>query len=256
MVLAGVDLAWQSEKNGSGLAFGVVESDRLRVLEAYSAVVGLKAIRAGLARYPKLTGLAIDAPLIINNAQGQRECERLLARRYASRKASCHASNLNLYPAAASVELSKELQVRGFAHAPSRGNFQLECYPHPALIEIFGLPERLAYKKGKVFERRNGQIVLAGLLENLQSSPVLSPEYPAALTDRMRPAYIESLRGQALKDNEDLLDAIVCLYVAALFAKRQPGQVFGTTQDGYIYVPQVDCRARSGNTQPKLKDHE
>lgn len=242
MYLAGIDLAWQCETNGSGLAFGVLESGRLRVLEASSAVIGLRAIESKINRYSELVGFAIDGPLIINNQTGQRDCERLVTRRYASRNAGCHASNLNLYPSAASVQLSRKLQRAGFMHAATSGRFQLECYPHPALIEIFGLGERLLYKKGRVQGKRDGQVKLAGLLASLNSSPVLPVTFDDELRCCMSEVYIQSLRGQGLKDNEDMLDSLVCLYIAALFATQKSGQVFGTTNDGYIYVPQVDCR--------------
>jgi len=52
---------------------------------------------------------------------------------------------------------------------------------------------------------------------------------------------IQSLRGAALKHNEDVLDAIVCLYIAALYQAGNSERVFGCTEQGYIYVPQGAC---------------
>lgn len=56
--------------------------------------------------------------------------------------------------------------------------------------------------------------------------------------------YIQSLRGRSLKQNEDVLDAIICLYIAGLFARSEPGQLFGSVDLGYIYVPQCHCEPR------------
>jgi predicted RNase H-like nuclease len=122
-----------------------------------------------------LFGIAIDAPLIINNKSGQRECERLVSKEYGSRGASCHTSNLILYPNSESVELSKFLIERGYEHLQNidRSKFQIECYPHPAIIEIFGLPKRLAYKKGKVLGKKQGQIKLAMFIKALENSKIV-----------------------------------------------------------------------------------
>lgn len=59
MLLSGIDLAWRSERNGTGL-------------------VSLEPVLAKIDRQSGLQGVAIDAPLIIRNASGQRPCERLI----------------------------------------------------------------------------------------------------------------------------------------------------------------------------------
>jgi predicted RNase H-like nuclease len=58
------------------------------------------------------------------------------------------------------VTLSRQLVRQGFQHL-GRKKWQIECYPHPAMIEMFRLDRRLAYKKGQVAERRAGQKRLA-----------------------------------------------------------------------------------------------
>ncbi len=49
------------------------------------------------------------------------------------------------------------------------------------------------------------------------------------------------MSGQALKSNEDALDAIICLYIAGLYAIGFQGQVFGDKSSGYIWVPGDVC---------------
>jgi len=53
--------------------------------------------------------------------------------------------------------------------------------------------------------------------------------------------YIDSLVGQGLKSNEDVLDSIICLYIAGLYSTAANGQVFGNADGGYIWVPQLLC---------------
>ena len=239
-ILAGVDLAWQSANNPTAIAIGSLDSTGLTVSSVRPAVFGINAVLKALQEIDGLSGVAIDAPLIINNSSGQRLCEREIGVTYGSRKASCHTSNTSLYPDANSVELSNSLFRLGFSHIDG-AKWQIECYPHPALIEIFSLDERLKYKKGRVPEKKAGQVELGRLIDQLSSSPVLKLNAGGAIARHSDATYIESLKGQALKSNEDALDAIICLYIAALHSIGGMGREFGDVQDGYIWVPQRVC---------------
>ena len=53
------------------------------------------------------------------------------------------------------------------------------------------------------------------------------------------PQHISKLRGSALKNNEDVLDAVVCLYIAALYQSGHLQKIFGDVAEGYVVVP--DC---------------
>lgn len=239
MVLAGVDLAWHSEKNPTAIAFGNLSKDVLTLSAVDLTVKGIDAVFNKLNSVD-LQGVSIDAPLIINNETGQRTCETEIGKVYGSRGASCHTSNTKLYPNAMSVNLSKRLLEKGFNHL-SRERWQIECYPHPAIIEIFGLSERLQYKKGTVLERKSGQKKLAALLRSLSNSRVLKLSIPDNIK-MFFDDHIESLRGQGLKSNEDGLDSVLCLYIAGLYAMSfkggcKRGRAFGDTKSGYIWVP-------------------
>lgn len=238
--LAGVDLAWQGEKNPSAIAYGNLEGTALTVTKVDPAIYGIDAVLNKLLGVPDLQGIAIDAPLIINNANGQRLCETGIGREYGSRHASCHTSNTKLYPDARSVYLSNKLQARGFNHLIGN-RWQIECYPHPAIIEIFGLSERLKYKKGKVADKKAGQKELASLIRALKGSSSLSMVMDEGVIKCLYDAYIDSLVGQGLKSNEDALDSIICLYIAGLYSGKRDGRVFGDADDGYIWVPQGGC---------------
>ena len=128
----------------------------------------------------------------------------------------------------------------GFNHLKGE-RWQIECYPHPAIIEIFGLSERLKYKKGKVEDKRAGQKTLASLLRKLSNSNTLRLTVGGELSRLLDESYIDSLRGQTLKSNEDTLDSVVCLYIAGLYAIEHSGKVFGDSSSGYVWVPQGIC---------------
>ncbi len=236
MKLAGVDLAWQSDKNPTAIAFGSLEGAVLTVTSMEPAIYGIDKVISSLQK-EDLYGIAIDAPLIIKNSKGQRSCETETGKVYGSRGASCHTSNTNLYPNAKSVYLSECLLFSGFNHI--QGDcWQIECYPHPTIIEIFNLSKRLKYKKGRVAEKRDGQKQLAALLSNLRNSEILQLVIKGSEKRILSELDIDSLRGQALKSNEDALDALICLYTAGLYALGHKGHLFGDVTSGYIWIPQ------------------
>jgi predicted RNase H-like nuclease len=240
VILAGVDLAWHSEKNPSAIAYGHLVDHVLSVSVIESVVYGVDSVFDRLNAIDGLQGVSIDAPLIINNSSGQRVCEREIGRAYGSRGASCHTSNTTLYPDAKSVYLSKRMFEAGFSHLKGE-RWQIECYPHPAIIEIFGLNKRLKYKKGTVADKRAGQKTLSALLRELNGSSTLRLTISGEESRILDESNIESLRGQALKSNEDALDSVLCLYVAGLYAIEYSGKVFGNISSGYIWVPRGAC---------------
>lgn len=239
-VIAGVDLAWMGTRNPTAIAIGRAEAEAVELLSVVEGLFGTQSVIDVLDGIEDLHGIAIDGPLIITNQTGQRECERDIGRTYGGRKASCHTSNLDRFPAAAGTQLSSHLFRSGFKHlAPPDQKWQLECYPHPALIEIFGLAERLAYKKGTISQKRTGQIQLARLILSLTDSEKLQLILPDSLLFYTEHKRISALRGSELKHNEDVLDAILCMYIGALYQSGQHQTVFGTKTNGYIYVPTI-----------------
>lgn len=236
--LAGIDLAWQSERNASAIAVGTLTGRRLHIDAAEGGIVSLEAVTDWLKQHGEIHGIAIDAPLIIKNAEGRRPCEGALGADYRARYAGCHPANLKLYPDAGSVRLAEHLAARGFKHLGERDRpWQVECYPHPAIIELFDLPVRLAYKKGNVKQKRGGQIRFAELL----CDPSRQHGIEVSFADSLAPCFdgerIATLRGKALKHNEDILDAMVCLTIAAHYQANLPMRHYGDTLSGYIVVP-------------------
>ena len=231
--LAGIDLAWHGVKP-TGLSLGRLDDQVLHVDVLLSEVMGNDAICQEILDYQPV-GIAIDAPLIITTPTGMRECERSIGQLYGAKGASCHTANLSLFPNATSVQLSKQLQKHHYEHIVGT-RWQIEVYPHPAIIELFNLDYRLAYKKGTVAQRKAGQFQLANHLQAIETrlpfALHLGEDIALALTEDA----IHQLKGVQLKQNEDKLDALVCLVIAALHLKSQCF-IVGNAVGGYIAVP-------------------
>jgi predicted RNase H-like nuclease len=237
----GVDLAWRGGNRRSGVA--VLNGNRRKAEVKDIAILGgFEEIIKYIDCHSEETAfVAIDAPLIIKNRHGQRRCETLIGNSYGDRHASCHTSNLSLYPNADSVRLASDLFSRGFVHAPSAGpsdqRVMLEVYPHPALLELYSLPTILKYKKGRADERRTGQQELQKKICELSHfAPPL--EFTSKLAEFLA-IDTNSLRGNQLKANEDKLDAIVCAYIAYHFWFWGTSRTlqFADVNSGYITVP-------------------
>lgn len=236
MKFAGIDLAWKGDVHPSAIAVGSLNQNELILEEIEPSIIGLNAIMDFIRSHDDLNGIAVDASLIIPNKTGFRKSEIELNNVYRSKWAGCYPTNQKLYPDAFSVELSKRLEEAGFKYG-TKEKWQMECYPHASLIEIFGLNKRLAYKKGKIEEKKTGQIELAKYLMSLQNKKQLKLKIPQKFTRIFDPKEIQQLKGQSLKSNEDALDAVVCLYTSALFAIKHPGTFYGDLKHGFVWVP-------------------
>jgi len=236
--LLGIDLAWK-RGNLSGLAFGVSTANGLCVTEVTHKELTPGWLQEHLLHLDTIEGIAIDAPLIVTNDTGQRKCETSISKRYSARNAGAHSTNTailekNNYQI---TDVSEALKLLNYEHLGSK-RWQIECFPSPSLIELFGLQRALQYKKGTAEMRRQGQLQLAGLIKGLEFSELALHFARPEDKRRLSSEYILSLTGAEIKANEDCLDAIICLYVAALYKRnRSAGTVYGDTTSGYIWIP-------------------
>ncbi len=236
----GLDLAW-SDGHGTGACVldeaGVMLADG--ILGGDDEVVGWVERWAGSV--PAV--VAVDAPLQVPNPTGRRPCEAEVTATYGGRHAGTHPSNRTLFLRRFGRIRGEDLAARfsrlGFGGPWEEGERTvLEVYPHPGLIEVFGLDERLAYKKKRrrVAAWREGLATLAGLLATLADAD------PPLVAPPMR--IDETVRGRALKDAEDRLDARFCAWTALLWARRGPAafHLFGDPATGHIAVPRAPGR--------------
>ncbi len=233
---------------GMDLAWGTRQPTGLAVLDDDGRLVHISAVRTDdeivEALAPYVSGeclVAIDAPLIVRNATGNRPAEAALNKDFARFDAGAHPANTG------KPELVKprggELCNRiGLDMNPRSGRARraIEVYPHPATVALFRLGRTLKYKNkpGRSFDRLRGELlVLMGLVEGLAAAPTpMLLDHPGW---RALVAQVETAtRKSELRVAEDQVDAVLCAYVA-LFAVREPDRVttYGTLADGYIVTP-------------------
>lgn len=248
----GVDLAWQSERNSTGIAVARGEAAVAELTDVASGIAGLDAVLTFIDSHATdHTVVAIDAPLIIRNESGRRPCESEVSRRFGARHAGAHSSNLALYPSPATHALVRRLESAGFRHVVSQerrspGRWFFEVHPHPASVVLFDLDSIVKYK-AKTRRRRSFRLVefrrFESLLKSLHNAePSLSPEPGVAVLS----ADIASLQGQALKNREDALDAWFCAYLAlhAWYWGAERNEIVGDFENGYIVLPTVPVQMK------------
>ena len=240
----GIDLAWKSARNPTGGA--VLNGDRLGArLEVLSTLSPDASVADFIsANTAANTVVAIDAPLVIFNEAGQRACETAIGKKYGSREASCHTSNLRLYPDASSIALTGALLAQGFTHVdPARtkqsGRIMAEVYPHAAMVALWDLPKTIKYKRGSVAAKRVGLNTLRSHLTILRKAE--PPLLRTGVSQELLSTDLDELVGQSLKNYEDRLDALFCAYLACYFWYWgwERNELFGDIESGYILNPKL-----------------
>ena len=157
MNVLGVDLAWgEGSVDRAPNETGVVAVDGSgRILDA-GWTVGVTATAAWMATWADDDSIAmVDAPLVVFNPTGQRQCEREVGQRYGRWKVSANSSNLAL-SALAGLALLRQLAATGWVYAdgrsgpPQGGRHVYEVYPYTTLVGAAELGyelERPAYKR-------------------------------------------------------------------------------------------------------------
>lgn len=245
MKFLGIDLGWSS--GASGVCALVEEAGGLRLIDCQ--VMGTAAqVLAWCDEYTNVDRLltptepaiiAVDAPTIIANATGTRLSDRLTHRFFGRYHAGCYPANLGRPFAAHTVGFGASLTARGFSHAPdiearSPGWFQIEVFPHPAMIHLFGLKRILKYKKGPLGDRAAG---LAQLHHHITTTlPLLDPPLKLPLPF---PSEFHNYRSKDLKAMEDQMDSLICAYIGAYWWHwgKARNWVLGNGETGYIVVP-------------------
>lgn len=242
MKFIGIDLGWTS--GASGLCCleldpdGLEEGLRLIDLRCLTEMADILAWIDAIAPAPEPALIAVDAPTIITNPIGMRLPDRLAHQHFGKYHAGCYPANLGLPFAERTTGFGRSLEQRGFRHAPDitpkqPGRYQIEVFPHAAMIGLFRLERILKYKKGRLAERREGLAQLCDRIFN--DLPTQTPQLQ--LGD---PAWANIPKtGKALKDLEDCLDSLICAYIAAhwWFWGSKRNLVLGDLNSGYIVVP-------------------
>jgi predicted RNase H-like nuclease len=187
----------------------------------------LAACQAFAGQMPSV--IALDIPLGPQPITGRRTADKMVTSAYIRRKAGTHSPTAER-PGPISRLLFEQLSACGFKwlHAKALLRQQqnsrvfIEAYPHPAIIELLALNERLRYKVSKL------QKYWPELDRAAQRKKVVQQ------LNRLRAALAEEIidvkkwlptaasfykNGQAahLKGCEDALDAVVCAWIGCEF---------------------------------------
>ncbi|MCX5562067.1 DUF429 domain-containing protein [Streptomyces sp. NBC_00038] len=243
----GIDLAWahggaRAKPNETGVA----AVDRSGTVLECGWTRGIEETKSWLAR-TAVGGSAlafVDAPLVVDNPAGQRPCEREVGQRYGRWKVSANSTNQNS-PRLAGVLLREGLQESGWVYddgrdgPPTGGMVMSECYPYTTLVGAseFGYDqERPTYKRRPVrVPTTRWRAVRAAECDRLiarmaglatADPPLLLASHPVSrrLLDEPSPQ-----RAADYKHREDLIDALLCAWTAALWSRHGPArcQVLG-----------------------------
>ena len=238
MHYVGVDLAW-SDRKPTGLA----------VLDDDGRLLHVSTVRTddqiGEALSPYVEGdclVAIDAPLIVKNATGNRPGEAALNRDFARFDAGAHPSNTGKPEFRDGTRGGRLCSRFGLDLNPRSGRARraIEVYPHPATISLFRLGRTLKYKQkpGRTLDELRSELTaLMGLVEGLSAAdPPL--DVSGGAWAELATAVEAATRKSHLRVVEDQVDAVVCAYVA-LFADRRPDgtTTYGDLENGYIVTP-------------------
>ncbi|MCU0229214.1 MAG: DUF429 domain-containing protein, partial [Bryobacterales bacterium] len=179
--------------------------------------------------------VAVDAPTVIANPTGMRPADRAMHQHFGKQHAGAYPANLGSAFAPRTTGLGNALLELGFSHADTiqpqvPGRYQIEVYPHAAMLHLFRLQRILKYKKGSVPERRAG---LQEYRSRLMALPMATPRL------RLQSLPEVPMTGKAIKAVEDQYDALLCAYIGAWWWYWGAARTYvaGNRDEGYIVVP-------------------
>lgn len=235
----GIDLAWSTRART-----GVAVLDTSGRLVASCSVVTDEEIAEVVAEHAVgRVVAAIDAPLVVPNATGRRDCEAAVGRLFAAYDAGAHPANRSrpwFDPPRGAVLAERfgwDLDPRT---APDGvASVAIEVYPHPAMVALFGLGRVLPYKAKPGRDLPALRTAFTVLLDHLER--VVGPTLGlagSARWEQIRAVVAGATRKAHLRAVEDEVDAILCAYLAWLWGRRDPRMVvLGDVEGGYIVVP-------------------
>lgn len=251
----GIDAAW-TETEPSGVALGIHDGARWKiaaVVPSYGSF-GLPPptvrVRGSLPDIPNLlrvaetmTGravdlVAVDMPLSREPIVERRVSDQAVSLAYGGRWAGTHTPNAER-PGKTGEALGQRFEAAGYPLMTTEinGRGVIEVYPHPALVELARADFRLPYKAGKVRSYWKDLTVAArkeSLIDTWRSIVALLAAEIDGVTDALPPP-LPTASGHQLKAFEDMLDAVVCVWVGitALEGRAVP---FGD-ETSAIWIP-------------------
>lgn len=251
----GIDAAW-TEQEPSGIALGVLDGMRWKIAAvapsyaAFGMPPTAARARGSLPDIPRLLRIsekladgpvdlvAVDMPLSREPIVERRVSDQAVSLAYGGRWAGTHTPN-SLRPGKTGEALGQGFAEAGYPLMTTNinGHGVIEVYPHPALVELARADFRLPYKAGKVRSYWKELSVAARkerLVETWRSIVALLEAEIDGVADAL-PLPAPTASGPQMKAFEDMLDAVVCVWVgiAALEGRAVP---FGD-ETSAIWIP-------------------
>jgi predicted RNase H-like nuclease len=236
----GVDLAWSEGRDGDVVnETGLVCLDRsgyvLDAAWARGVADTLTWIRIAAGDQSAL--LFVDAPLVVDNPSGQRECERQVGQHYGRWQVSANSTN-QASRHLAGVTLRQLLEQDGWRYDDGRGGpptgsrTVCECYPYTTLVGTAELGyatdgQRPRYKrKPKSLPVAQWRPLRAAACDELvrRLTRLASADPPLHLDSHPVTRQLvqdpSPLADVDYKHREDLIDAVICAWTAALWYRH------------------------------------
>jgi predicted RNase H-like nuclease len=231
----GIDLAWgegTDEKPANETGFAVLDGDG-RVVDAFWTRGVDETVARLLAVAEPGAVVAVDAPLVIPNETGNRPAESAVARAYGRWQVSANPSNRAMRWQAG-VTLRERLEAEGFVYSdgterPDEGaRTLLEVYPYTTIVGMWELGydrERPRYKRlPPKADPAQARIDRAAACDELirRVAALAVAETPLDLSTHPETARLldgpSPTEDVPYKHREDLLDAVLCAWTAAIWA--------------------------------------
>jgi predicted RNase H-like nuclease len=195
---------------------------------------------------------AIDAPLVVRNATGRRDCEAEVQRAFGRYGAGPYPSNLGMPSFAAGSRgarlcalLRLDLSVCSVASRRA-----VEVYPHPAMVVLLELDRVIPYKAkpGRTLDSLTSAFDV--LMTAMESRLVELRLRESSRWAELREQAAGATRKADLGRIEDEIDAIFCAHLAHRWHRDgvRGNDVFGDDAGGAIVVPRA--KRRDGAVRP------
>jgi len=229
-VYIGVDLAW-GDKNISGFCVLTPYKKSLKIIDI-KLLKSIDDIVQEIQKYQDYkVYIGLDAPLLVPNEDGNRECEKNFNRDFAKYKISMLPVNRKLLTKynsnIRSQELYKRLQEDGFKRDYNSNKVIFEVYPHSTIAMLFNNHQILPYKRKK---GRNTEFIREQL--RIYKKYLAKVVFPHAILK----SDVELLKGQGLKNFEDMLDAITCAY-AIYYCQNSEAKFYKVNGEDIFVTP-------------------
>lgn len=187
--------------------------------------------------------VAIDAPLVVTNATGQRPAERGLKPHFSGFDAGAHSANLGIPVFSSGLRGARIADALGLDMDPfsTAARRAIEVYPHPATIALFRLGRTVKYKHkpNRSFGQLQSELLrLIRLIEDLADADVSMRVREHPDWARLRGLVEATTTKAELRRAEDPVDAVLCAYIARYATQRWDDiTIYGDFETGYIITP-------------------